>query len=342
MKTETGRGESGFSLIELMTAMAITLIVSGAIYGLMAQGQSSFKREPQLTDRQQNARIAMDMIERDLANAGRGMPGVSQVFTDGLDGAGPNGLDATRTVEVTDELEMIMANAGCASQLFCDALPAGQPATTGTAGTYVTRESTVLNTCLNAGGLVMLANARLFSLHVGSAAAAGNCTGAAGANGQLVLSDPVAGYGNAWGAGYDTKTTLYPAQVVRYRVTDAAADPQGIQDLQRSDSIDAAGVRNWQIIARGIENLQVRYMRFDNAWDDTPGPVPACPDTGCTIAEFNTLITNVRVTLQARTIDPTMTGNVGDHAVRGQLTTIVSPRAAATALAAGVAVTNYN
>ena len=54
--TAPTRDQAGFSLIELMVAMVVTLIVTGAIYGLLAGGQSAFRREPQLADRQQNTR----------------------------------------------------------------------------------------------------------------------------------------------------------------------------------------------------------------------------------------------------------------------------------------------
>ena len=90
-------GQAGFSLIELLVAMAMTLIVSGAIFGLLTGGQNAFRREPELTDRQQNIRIAMDAISRDIANAGGGMPLVSQVFThtdDPLAGPNPTGNGA--------------------------------------------------------------------------------------------------------------------------------------------------------------------------------------------------------------------------------------------------------
>ena len=47
------RPEAGFSMVELVVAMAVTLIVAGAIFGLMSAGQSAFRREPELMDRQQ-------------------------------------------------------------------------------------------------------------------------------------------------------------------------------------------------------------------------------------------------------------------------------------------------
>ena len=64
------QNERGFSLVELIVAMTVTLIVSSAIYGLLAAGGNAFSREPEVADRQQNIRAAMDLITRDVYGAG--------------------------------------------------------------------------------------------------------------------------------------------------------------------------------------------------------------------------------------------------------------------------------
>src|SRR4051794_13409843 len=96
------RHDRGFSLVELMVAMVVTMIIAGAIYGMMAVGQNAFRREPELVDRQDNIRMAMNLIERDLAGAGMGMGQWQQVFTPGLDGAsavvGPGGTVAANAL----------------------------------------------------------------------------------------------------------------------------------------------------------------------------------------------------------------------------------------------------
>jgi len=51
----------------------------------MAGGQNAFRREPALVERQQNIRIGLDLITRDLQNAGAGITAFSQAFTTGLD-----------------------------------------------------------------------------------------------------------------------------------------------------------------------------------------------------------------------------------------------------------------
>ena len=75
--------EAGFSMVELLVAMVMTLMVSGAIFGLLTGGQNAFRREPEMTDRQQNIRISMDLINRDGAGAGAGMVPFVQAFTNG-------------------------------------------------------------------------------------------------------------------------------------------------------------------------------------------------------------------------------------------------------------------
>ncbi|HEY7923253.1 MAG TPA: prepilin-type N-terminal cleavage/methylation domain-containing protein, partial [Vicinamibacteria bacterium] len=93
----SNKGELGFSMVELMVAMVVTLVVSGAIFGLLTVGGNAFRREPEVADRQQNIRIAMDAIARDIQNAGSGMPLVSQVFTHTdapLGGPNPTGFGA--------------------------------------------------------------------------------------------------------------------------------------------------------------------------------------------------------------------------------------------------------
>ena len=114
--------------------MAVTLIVCGAIFGLLAGGQTAFRREPELADRQQNIRVAMDLILRDIANAGSGMPNFMQTFTPGLDACGtcPHGPDGL----VTDQLEMVTNAAAMDNEAAC-ANPVGASRTNAVAATLL-------------------------------------------------------------------------------------------------------------------------------------------------------------------------------------------------------------
>ena len=64
--------QKGFSLIEVMVAMMVTMIVMAAVFTLLQKGQTTFQREPEVAEMNQNARYGLDMIVRDLTDAGLG------------------------------------------------------------------------------------------------------------------------------------------------------------------------------------------------------------------------------------------------------------------------------
>lgn len=64
----------GFSLIELLVAMALGLIVLAGAVTLFRQGVDISFTVTQRAEMQQNARVALNLLARDLAIAGTGMP----------------------------------------------------------------------------------------------------------------------------------------------------------------------------------------------------------------------------------------------------------------------------
>jgi prepilin-type N-terminal cleavage/methylation domain-containing protein len=79
----------GFTLAELMVAMALGLLVMGAAASLFQMGMSSAILIQQKTESQQNMRAGTDLMVKDLSLAGAGLPsGGVQLPT----GAGNNGL----------------------------------------------------------------------------------------------------------------------------------------------------------------------------------------------------------------------------------------------------------
>jgi prepilin-type N-terminal cleavage/methylation domain-containing protein len=94
-----GESERGFSLIEVLISMVVTLIVMAAVFGLLTKGQRSFQREPEVADLQQSARTALDLVTKDILQAGAGLPPEFPAFSRVVNGAG----DAAPT----DVLEII-------------------------------------------------------------------------------------------------------------------------------------------------------------------------------------------------------------------------------------------
>lgn len=65
----------GFSLLELLVTMAILLIVSAAVFGLLNVAQARYRNEQQFLDSFQNARVGVEQLTREIHNAG--FPGVN-------------------------------------------------------------------------------------------------------------------------------------------------------------------------------------------------------------------------------------------------------------------------
>jgi hypothetical protein len=66
------RSEQGFTITELLISTAITLTVTGAIFGLMNPAQGSAQAQPEVADMQQRMRIGSDMLFKELVMAGAG------------------------------------------------------------------------------------------------------------------------------------------------------------------------------------------------------------------------------------------------------------------------------
>ena len=70
MATDNYDRMRGFSLLELIMAMAIGLIVLSTAYTIFAVQNKSLKNQEQIVEMQQNVRAAMDMVCRDVRMAG--------------------------------------------------------------------------------------------------------------------------------------------------------------------------------------------------------------------------------------------------------------------------------
>lgn len=65
-----GKSQKGFTLLEMIVAITIFLIVTGAVYGLLQIGRIDRNRSSRRSDMLKNARTAIHLIGRDVLNAG--------------------------------------------------------------------------------------------------------------------------------------------------------------------------------------------------------------------------------------------------------------------------------
>jgi len=331
--------EGGFSLLELIVAMAITLIISGAIYGLMAGGQNAFRREPALTDRQQNIRTAMALIQSDLQVAGQGLAPMVQVFLAGNE----QGPDTPTSVvdfsqgEKTDVLSLYSDTGMCPHVDLQD----GKAAANG--GNLNSTQP--IPDCYPEDALLMV-------IYPGTSGPALKPGFAHNIHAQDTMvnfppgKQPPTPYSLIQGVvdldNPETPVSVAVIEWVRWQIAneDPACTANCVPALYRTNSggwdiVNGVATTpgtpggDWQLVARGIEDLQVQYRTAAstaatpaNPWLDDP------PDIA---NSYNNIVQEVRVTLSARTTDPRFQGSTteeGVTALRGQLVSSTSPRSA--------------
>jgi len=343
--------EQGFSLVELLIAMVVTLIVCGAVMSLLTQANRVFQMQPDMTERQQNIRAAMDLIMRDIANAGSGLPWSAQVFVSGLQGAG----HAAPAGGNSDDLEMLTNDLGL------DPVPPLAGTTLATAPLQFVVHTTTFK-ALAGGPAIPVAlllsyesgqteprfAMRLMAYTDGNTGTAASATFTPG-----MCGDPNTTGNSSNLPGSQVGTVQYQ-DVVHYRVwdvpdeTDTRVPPQPVPVLQRQS---AAGGCAWQTVARGIEDMRVRYRRAQDILTNPTAsaatealalvPLPAVMNS-TTPADSDNITVEVEVTLRARGNQLATTAAArrammtqaadGTSAYRGTLVSRGTPRAALLAM----------
>lgn len=102
MKMPRPKSGSGFTLTELMIAMAVGLIVMGALATLFKSGMDSAMIVTQRAETQQNMRAAIDLMVKDISMAGAGLPsGGIQLPTGAGSSSSLYGCDQSGTCHVS-------------------------------------------------------------------------------------------------------------------------------------------------------------------------------------------------------------------------------------------------
>ncbi len=110
------RSERGVTLVELMFGLVIGLVLIGAGYSVLQSSEKAMTVNDQTSEMQQNARIAMELVSRDLKMAGFGMTsavgncGTAIVPADNNPGGADTGPDSFSVV-VPTQLSTLAAQA---------------------------------------------------------------------------------------------------------------------------------------------------------------------------------------------------------------------------------------
>jgi len=88
------KGNDGLTLIEMMVVLVIFSMISAGIYAVFSTGQVTWFNTEASIELQQNVRMTLEKITREMHESGFDKDGVSQLTIS--DGAGVNGTDIVR------------------------------------------------------------------------------------------------------------------------------------------------------------------------------------------------------------------------------------------------------
>lgn len=78
-KPNSKTSEQGFSILEMIVAMAVMAVITGAVFALMRDSVITSRSSMEMSDGQQSSRTAQEYINRDLMNAGDGLNSISNI-----------------------------------------------------------------------------------------------------------------------------------------------------------------------------------------------------------------------------------------------------------------------
>lgn len=231
-RAAAGRRASGFGLIELMIAMVLGLIVIGAAFAVFLSNQNTFGANESLNRMQESARVAFELMSRDIrAAGGSACSNVSTVEDTGGDSV------AFRDMPVT----------GTANTLTVVSGDDMSYRVTGSSSSSVTLDPTQIDAASDAfsvGDVLLLCNARKTFV-----------VQATGVGGMTVNHAALPG-------GYDPTADEFapPAAVVlaRFRSVQWFVEPNG----RGGNSLFVSRLGNpREEVAEGVDNLTFAYLR---------------------------------------------------------------------------------
>lgn len=87
MNTQRLQRDAGFTLVELMIAMVLGLLVTGGVIGIFVSNQQIYRQNENLARLQENARYALEVMSRDIREAGGVVCGKSPPIANVLNNA---------------------------------------------------------------------------------------------------------------------------------------------------------------------------------------------------------------------------------------------------------------
>lgn len=241
--TRSSTEQAGFTLIELMVGMVVAVIVVAAAFTILTTTSKSLRANEQIVDTQQNVRMAMEWLARDLKLAGFGNPGVP--LGNCINAIVPGDQTATGVDSGPDSVQVLVPTTRTSgSNRWTLLVP------TTTAGTtQITLQSGAVADMVSSG---LVANQSYVSLG-GSATAQVTGLNAAASTINVTIPPPL------W---FQQEDQVYLLQCIRYQVVlppDAGNLCGGNAPCLTRGVAGGVGPTAEAPIAEGVEDLQLAY-----------------------------------------------------------------------------------
>lgn len=269
--TRCGGHQGGFSLVELMISLLLGLLVSAAAIGIFLSNQRTYRATESLARIQENARVAFELMARELRQAsgnpcGKDLP-VANVLNGASAQAAPWWMDWDRglygydsgglrgAAAGTDAIEFLSSGEGAVTVTRHDP----QPANPGSAATF--KVNTAMRG-LRAGDIVLVCDYSQGSIVQVGAVRDGNTTIEYGrGNGQpgnctKDLGVPVACTANGNSKSYRPNSLMAQLHAVRWFVAD---NGQGGRSLYRI-AMEQGMAQPREEVAERIQDMQITYL----------------------------------------------------------------------------------
>ena len=256
------RTQQGFTLVELLVAMALAMVIMAAIFKTFKSQQDSYIIQDQVVAMQQNLRGAMYVLTKDLQLAGYGANFDRNTRTLNWDDRGTteavrpliyagDNVSGTGILNGTDTLTIVKANRD-----FLRELTAGETATAGTGSSAVI---SLANRCLDSGNTTpdLDDSTKKYGLLIKSDLRAADFFEVNSASGDI---NPPGGLTN----NYTVGDIIARADILVYRVNDSG-------NLVRKNLGNDLG---YQTIAENIDNLQFSYVLNSGSETNDPNTNP--------------------------------------------------------------------
>ena len=111
MKLQPNHDERGFTLTELLIAMMVFTVIMGSVITLLVKSQKIFRTEQGVSEMDQNARLLMDFLTRDIQQSKENGLGLGSKFRSIYSYNGPEGKTDAVTI-ISSDTETKVPSAG--------------------------------------------------------------------------------------------------------------------------------------------------------------------------------------------------------------------------------------